>query len=156
MAAPNQPNQPNNPGGKPLTQAEARLYEQVKNSLRDINVATEQGRSKFRELVGATDEWRKSLNDIAEDLENLDDNFTLINKNIREIGANIGKELTKELENAGDEADIIRRRIGDVKKLVNEAGNATRKAADLTQDFADGTARTSDIGKQIAKNNKTN
>ena len=155
MAAPNQPNQPNNPSGKPLTQAEARLYEQVKNSLRDINVATEQGRSKFRELVGATDEWRKSLNDIAEDLENLDDNFTLINKNIREIGANIGKELTKELENAGDEADIIRRRIGDVKKLVNEAGNATRKAADLTQDFADGTARTSDIGKQIAKNNKT-
>jgi methyl-accepting chemotaxis protein len=155
MAAPTQPNQPNNPGGKPLNQAEARLYEQVKNSLRDINVATEQGRSKFRELVSVTDEWRKSLNDIAEDLENLDDNFTLINKNIREIGANIGKELTKELENAGDEADLIRRRIGDVKKLVNEAGNATRKAADLTQDFADGTARTSDIGKQIAKNNKT-
>ena len=155
MAAPTQPNQPNNPGGKPLNQAEARLYEQVKNSLRDINVATEQGRSKFRELVSVTDEWRKSLNDIAEDLENLDDNFTLINKNIREIGANIGKELTKELENAGDEADIIRKRIGDVKKLVNEAGNATRKAADLTQDFADGTARTSDIGKQIAKNNKT-
>ena len=37
MAAPTQPNQPNNPGGKPLNQAEARLYEQVKNSLRDMN-----------------------------------------------------------------------------------------------------------------------
>ena len=153
MADTPQPNTPN--AGRPLTPAEARLYDQVKDSLRDINIATNEGRDKFRELVSATAEWDRSLKQINEDLDNIDDNFGLIRKNVQEIGSDLAKELNKELENAGDNTNLVRARIGDIKKLFNETNQSVRRAADLTQDFYDGTARTADVGKQITKNQKT-
>ncbi len=115
MADTPQPNTPN--AGRPLTPAEARLYDQVKDSLRDINIATNEGRDKFRELVSATAEWDRSLKQINEDLDNIDDNFGLIRKNVQEIGSDLAKELNKELENAGDNTNLVRARIGDIKKL---------------------------------------
>lgn len=154
------PNNPNNQKGAALTKAEAALYEQVKKSLKDINIATAEGRAKFRDIINDVNEWRQKLNEINEALENVEDNFTLIRDNTSSIVANITTALKSTLESAkatgaqSSKYQEVLSRVTSIKNVTKEATIAQQRAAELSNEFYEGSVRTNDVSNKIFKNQK--
>ena len=154
------PNNPNNKKGAALTKAEAALYDQVKNSLKDINIATTEGRAKFRDIINDVNEWKQKLNEINEALENVEDNFSLIRDNTTSIVANITSALKSTLESAkatgaqSSKYQEVLARVTSIKNVTKEATVAQQRAAELSNEFYEGSVRTNDVSNKIFKNQK--
>lgn len=159
---PNTP--PNNPTGpdpliRPLTAAEVELARQYRDVLTGIDLTTERGRKRFREMVNASADLRRALAGIDLDLENLADRFGQIKGAFRDITAEIKTAIDAQRNSilltrgTGTEFNQLLKNASAVNGVIRSINTSLNKATSLTDDYNENILKTSDVTKEIRRVN---